>query len=243
MEHSLSRRIYVRASAVLLAGGALAAEPAAPAAAAPTINEPAAVVLADELLAAMGGRTAWAGVKHMHVEAVHDDLAIRDPFTNLIWNDFTAFRVRFEARNASFEVRRGIDGGAGWRWRNGQQTPLTPEQIAGERRWWESNIYRTLHRLAINDPELLVRTAGPRRLEVFLADGRRLNWFLLNQRGEPLLFGTWDSEAGTVFGPLSGNGTIRYPRWGGRPDADFRYEIVRIETAPEVPTGVAFDRP
>jgi len=78
---------------------------------------------------------------------------------------------------------------------------------------------------------------------LFRRDGQRLNWFLLNRRGEPMLFGTWDSEAGSAFGPLSSNGTINYRRWGSRPDGSFRYEIVRIETADAVPPGVNFAAP
>jgi len=202
-----------------------------------------AAALAEELLAAMGGREAWAGVRYMHVEAVHDDASIRDPFSNFIWNDFTAPRMRFEARNAAIDRRHGVTGDTGWRWRDGQVSALTPEQVAGQRAWWEANVYRTLHRLAVNDPELTVRTPAPRRLEVFRADGRRLNWFLLNQRGEPMLFATGDSEAASVFGPLSSNGTIKYPRWGARPDGDFRYEIVRIVTAGAVPDEVDFMAP
>ena len=191
----------------------------------------------------MGGREAWAKVNYVHVEAVHDDLSIGDSFTNKIWNDFTSFRVRFEAKNAATDRRRGITGDTGWRWREGETSALTPAQIADERKWWEANPYRTLHRLAVNDPELTARQAAPRRLEIFLSDDRRLNWFVLNQRGEPMLFGTWDSEAGSIFGPLSSNGSIKYPRWGGRPDADFRYEIVRLVTADSVPAGVDFDEP
>jgi hypothetical protein len=249
MDSPVSRRLFVRNSAVLLAGGALALSPTARSAStpaartAPAASEPAGAALADELLAAMGGREAWAGVTFMHVEATHDDLSIRDPFTNRIWNDFSTFRVRFEARNAAFDSRRAVADGMGWRWRDGQSFPLTAEQVAHEQRWWEANVYRTLHRLATNDPDLAVRSAGPRRLEIFRHDGQRLNWFLLNQRGEPMLFGTWNSEAASVFGPLSGNGTIRYPRWGARPDGDFRYEIVRIETAGAVPSAVNFAAP
>lgn len=204
--------------------------------------DPAATLM-EEFLAAMGGREAWAKVNFIHVEAVHDDSEIRDPFINKIWNDFTTFRLRFEVKNAALDRRRGVIGDTGWRWRDGITSALTTEQIADERKWWEANIYRTLHRLAGNDPELTVRSVGPRRLEVFRRDGVRLNWFVLNQRGEPMLFGTWDSEAGTVFGPLTSNGTIKYPRWGGRPDADFRYEIVRLVTAEAVPADVSFSSP
>jgi hypothetical protein len=198
---------------------------------------------AERLLAAMGGREAWARVTFAHVVAVHDDLALATPYTNQIWNDFTQPRVRFEAKNETIDSRNGIVGDTGWRWRNGAPAAITPERIADDRRWWEANVYRTLHRLAARDPELVARAVGDHRLEIFRADGVRLNWFLLHPSGAPMLFGTWDSESGTAFGPLASNGTIKYPKWGARPDGSWRYEIVRLETAASVPANVNFTAP
>ena len=198
---------------------------------------------AEKLLEAMGGRAAWAKVKFAHVEAIHDDFSIKEPFTNKIWNDFTAPRVRLEAKNGEIDRRRAIDGAVGWRFRDGEQTALTLEQHEDERAWWEANIYRTLHRLAVADPELSARAVGDHRIEIIRRDGKRLNWFHLNQRGEPMLFGTWESEAGTAFGPLASNGQIKYPKWGARPDGSWRYEIVRLVTSGKTPSEVSFSRP
>jgi hypothetical protein len=198
---------------------------------------------AEALLAAMGGREAWSKVRFVHVEATHDDVSIREPYTNQIWNDFSAPRVRIEAKNAQMDRRRGIADGKGWRLRDGVRSELNAEDYESERTWWEANVYRTLHRLATRDPELQPRAVGEHRLEIFRRDGKRLNWFVLNQRGEPMLFGTWDSEAGTAFGPLAPSGAIKYPKWGARPDGSWRYEIVRLTTAEAVPAGISFTEP
>jgi hypothetical protein len=198
---------------------------------------------AERLLTALGGREAWAGVQFVHVEAVHDQLNLRDPFTNRIWNDFTQPRVRFEARGESLDRRRVIADGVGRAARDGVPRELTAQEVADELRWWEANIYRTLHRLAIGDPALTPQAVGDHRLEILLPDGRRLNWFLLNQRGEPHLFGTWDSENGGAMGPPASNGTIKYPRWGAMPDGSWRYEIRRFVTAGSVPPEIDFKSP
>ena len=198
---------------------------------------------AEKLLEAMGGREAWAKVKFVHVEAVHDDVDIAQSFTNKIWNDFTAPRLRFEAKNAELDSRRVIDGEKGVRVGAAGRSALTAEQIADDRKWWEANIYRTLHRLAVNDPDLTPRAVGKQRLEIVRKDGKRLNWFHLNQRGEPMLFGTWESEAGTTFGPLSASGQIKYPKWGARPDGSWRYEIVRLVASEKAPADVSFTEP
>ncbi len=217
---------------VLVSTGALAAE-----------SEDAGRARAEKLLEAMGGRAAWAEVKFVHVEAIHDDVSLPDPFTNKIWNDFTAPRLRLEAKNAQIDRRRVIENGKGLRWREGEQSALTPEQVEEERAWWEANIYRTLHRLANNDPDLSARAVGEHRLEIFRKDGKRLNWFFLNQSGAPMLFGTWESEAGTAFGPLAPSGKIKYPKWGARPDGSWRYEVIRLVTAAKPPSDISFSQP
>jgi len=198
---------------------------------------------AERFLAALGGREAWARVNFVHVEAVHDQLNLRDPFTNRIWNDFTQPRVRIEARNDTIDRRRVISGGVGASLRDGVRRDLTAEEVASETKWWEANIYRTLHRLALRDPELRAEAVGDYRLEIFLPDGRRLNWFLLNQHGEPHQFGTWDSEQGGAMGPPASNGTVKYPAWGAVPDGSWRYVIKRFVTAEAVPADVDFKQP
>ena len=205
--------------------------------------ENAGATRAEALLAAMGGRAAWSSVKFVHVEAVHDDVTIREPYTNKIWNDFSAPRLRLEAKNTQIDRRRAIAGGKGWRVRDGERSELTPAQYEDELSCWEANVYRTLHRLAVKDSGLEARAVGEHRLEIYRRDGKRLNWFVLNQRGEPMLFGTWESEAGTAFGPLASNGAIKYPKWGARPDGSWRYEIGRLTTAEAVPADVSFVEP
>jgi hypothetical protein len=245
----LFRSPGLAAAALTLALGiALPASPAAPAAPVPTSSatptaaapETAAVRL-DRLFTAIGGRDAWARVKFVHVAATHHDFSLPDPFANRIWNDFTAPRVRFAATIAGEERLRVIADGGGFRVRDGHTHPLTAEQLAAEHTWWETNLYRTFHRLAVADPALSVRAVGEHRLEIFRADGSRLNWLLLNRRGEPIRFAPGASEQAGIFGPLvDGPGGIRYPRWGTSHDGAFRYEITRFETAAHVPPTVSF---
>lgn len=198
----------------------------------------------DALLNAMGGRDVWAQTRFVHVRALHRDAATGEIYENDIWNDFAAPRVRIEARIGGDRVMRGIDDDHGWRVRRGEEAPLTAEQVARDRDWWESNVYRTLHRLAAGDQTLTARGVGPNRLEVFREDGRRLNWFVLNGAGEPMLFGTWDNEQGTSFGPLTSSPSgVRHWKWGSSADGTFQFEIVSLDARESVPPGVAFRKP
>jgi hypothetical protein len=189
----------------------------------------------------MGGRDAWAAVRSYTIRATHYE-GNRAPFANAIWNDLAAPRVRIEAQGPDLDVRRALDGERAWRLRDGQPAPLTAEQVHDEQRWWEANIYRTLHRLASRDPELTTRAVGENRLEIFRADGVRLNWFELNVRGEPLRFGTWDGETGTLFGPLSQHGPVKCPKWGTNATGTWRYEVVELLVSSE-PSRARFDAP
>ncbi len=207
---------------------------------APVLSAESGLERAERLLTALGGRQAWAGVTFVHVEATHDQLNIRDPFTNRIWNDLTRPRVRIEARNDALERGRMVADGSGIATRDGVPRELTAAEVADELRWWEANIYRTLHRLATADPALIPTAVGDSRLEIYLCDGRRLNWFVLNQRGEPHLFGTWDNDQGGTMGPPASNGTVKYPAWGAMPDGSWRYVIRQFVTAPSVPDETVF---
>ncbi len=194
--------------------------------------------LAEKLLAAMGGRDAWSRVTYVHVEAIHDDLDLPEPFVNRIWNDFSEPRVRFWAGNDRFTNGRRIAAGAGVREAGPQAgTPLNAEQYESDRGWWEGNVYRTLHRMAKRDAGLAYRASSASRLEVLKPDGTVLNWFVLNQKGEPMLFGSGRDARGTAFGPLASSGSVRYPKWGARADGSWRYEIRRFEAAETVPPG------
>jgi len=185
----------------------------------------------DGLLAAMGGRAVWASLTGVRVTATHYTSAVRLPFRNDIWNDFVTPRHRIEASNE--EISRALvwqKSGGGWlRRENEKPRPLTAQEEAEEARWWESNPYRTLHRLAARDPELSVRLIEPDRLEVFRKDGARLCWFRLNRMNEPVAFGTWGSEEGTIFGPLTeANFGLRRPKWTARPDGRWRAELLEF---------------
>ena len=226
----MSRWIFRSVLAALLVGGLKAPAMSQERASA------SAEALVEALLAAMGGREAWSRVAFVHVEAVHDDLDIAEPFVNRIWNDLSEPRVRFSAENRHFKRARWIANGAGAREADaGRSVPLTEAQYESDRGWWDANVYRTLQRIAKRDSGLRFRAVGVSRLEVTRPDGTVLNWFVLNQKGEPMLFGSGSDAGGTAFGPLSASGRVRYPKWGARADGSWRYEIVRFEALGAVP--------
>lgn len=211
----------------------LASMPAARAAAAPEAR-----AAADALVAAMGGAARWRSLASIMVAATHHELPRAVPHANRIWNDFNQPRVRFEARSALIDRVSVLNGNAGWQQRDGVLTLFEPKQVADETAWWDSNIYRTLHRLARGDPALSPRLADDGRLEIVRADGSRLNWFALNKAAEPIRFGTANLEGGTVMGPLGEADGIRFARWGTNSLGSWRYEITQVIANPPLPDAL-----
>jgi hypothetical protein len=174
----------------------------------------------------MGGRAVWATATAIKVDATHHSTALRLPHRNQIWNDFRTPRLRILATSEEMDRELVLEGNEGTRRDRDNTRPLTADEITEHRRWWESNVYRTLHRLAKRDPDLTVRMIGTNRLGVFRKDGARLNWLELNQQNEPILFGSWDSETGTVFGPLTTSPSgLRHSKWVTSGDGSWRVEI------------------
>ena len=189
----------------------------------------------DALLQAMGGRAAWAAAQAVRVDATHYSTVFRLPHRNEIWNDFRTPRLRIVASREEIDRALVVDGNRGSRRNRPDVRALTPEEVAEQLRWWESNVYRTLHRLARRDPDLSVRMIGPNRLAVFRKDGVRLNWIDLNQQSEPILFGSWESETGTIFGPLMTSPSgLKHPRWVASGDGTWRVELREVQVIDSV---------
>lgn len=185
----------------------------------------------EGLLKSLGGRDNWAQVKGVHLTVTHHTTTVRLPFKNVIWNDFETPRLRIEASNSEY-YRLLIwqkEGDSLVKRDNENPLPLTEDESLTQSRWWESNPYRTIHRLAKRDSELSVKLIEADRIGIYRRDGVRLCWFRLNQLDEPIAFGTWDAEDGTVFGPLmDANFGIKHPKWTARPDGRWRAESVKF---------------
>lgn len=237
--------MMIVALAFLMAGNAEAASPAAdPAsspvsanASTPVAEVESAATLRDRLLAAIGGREAWARASGYHVQATHYLADQSAPFANRIWLDFKAPRVRIESDMAGGARQRAMDLSADppLAWRLGADGPqaLTPSEIDEDRAWWNGNIYRTLHRLATRDPEVTLERLADGRLQV-IDGGEPLLWVRINRAGEPIAFamGGADAANATIFGPLRTYGGLRFPSFSVRDQGRWRAVIDRFEVDP-----------
>ncbi len=186
----------------------------------------------ERLLDATGGRSAWARARGYRVEAVHHLADQPAPAPNAIILDFARPRVRIESRPAAGWRARVLDGDRGWRLDTQGARRLTPAEVADDRQFWESNVYRTLARLARADPDLAVRSAPDGQLLVLRAGQPLLSW-RLNRAGEPIAF-TPAGSGETVFGPLVQSGPLRFPSFSVRDGGRWRAIIDRFVVDPDL---------
>lgn len=194
---------------------------AAPAAA--TVSE--ADLLAEHLLWAVGGRSAWTSVTSTIVYSdqyrQHDGAAVGAVSTT----DYEQSRLRIDTTRRSLPQVRIIDSEGDRSWRVDQQGRLekvAEDPLARDLRRYTGHVYQTLQRIAIRDPKLRLAIGRNGSLEVY-ESSTRIAWYLLDARGEPYAMGASDDNVGVICGPweLEKRG-IRYPLWVSRPDGSWR---------------------
>jgi hypothetical protein len=189
-----------------------------------------AEALAERMLAALGGRAAWAALKN----TVNDSQQNRDGEPSqlrvVITMDFERPRFRIETRGDGLDIVRVIDGDRSWRvTRDGSVAPVPADTLAEDRRWYQGHIYRTLHRIAKRDPVLRLAVGKEGRLEVHEGEAR-IAWYALDRRGQPYRYGAHADDTGAIFGPWDAdvNG-IRHPVWVSRDDGKWRAMLKRLD--------------
>jgi hypothetical protein len=228
---------------ILLTGGAAGAAMLAATARASSADPGQA--LADRLVAAMGGRTAWAPLLGLTIRARHYETAVPEPYDNALHIALAEGRMRFEGRNATMNRVRAVVGDRGWRISEVSPLgPLSAEVVKSDHDWWETHAYRNVWRLARRDPGLVPRRHADGRLELYRPDGSRLMWYRLNLAGEPVAFGRFDSDAtATILGPLQDvAGGVRLPTFSSSSDGTFRAVDQRAAVYTTAPP-VDFDKP
>lgn len=194
---------------------------------------------ADRLVAAMGGAEAWSRALGLVIRARHWEAQLEAPYENLIQMALDEPRMRFEGHNATMKRRRAVVGETGWRVSEVRELgPMTAEQVADDLKWWEAHAYRSVGRLARKDPTLIPRLHADGRLELYRPDGVRLVWYRQNAAGEPVAFGAWDNEQGSIFGPLiDRGGGVKLPSWAASADGAFRAILVEAAALPAAPAA------
>ena len=179
--------------------------------------------LAERMLNALCGRTAWASTTN----TVNDSQQNWDGEPALlrvvITMDFEQPRFRVDTRADRLHVVRVVDGDRHWRvTRDGSVSPVPEEVPAADRRWYQAHVYRTLHRIARRDPAIRPLVGKEGRLEVH-EGAARIAWYALDRSAQPYRYGAHDDDIGSIFGPWEAQSSgIRHPVWVSRDNGRWR---------------------
>jgi hypothetical protein len=193
--------------------------------------KPGADALAEKLLAAIGGRGAWAGLRN----TVNDSQQFRagNPVEvrAVIAMDFERPRFRIDTTGPGLKLTRVIDGERDWRiTADGKLSAYTAAAREDDLRWYAGHVYRTIHRVAKRDSALKLGIGGDGRLEVS-ESGKRIAWFKLTATGEPYAFGAHADDVGSISGPWKfERDGIRHPVWVSNADGTWRAGINGLQT-------------
>ena len=198
---------------------------------------------AERMLAAIGGRDAWARVKNTVNDSRQDWDGDPSELRVVITMDFERPRMRIETRGKGLHLVRVLDGDKHWRLsREGTIEPVSAETVAADRKFYAGHVYRTLHRIAARDPALRLAVGQEGRLEAH-EGGARIAWYALDRSGAVYLYGAHDDEVGGIFGPWEHEVQgIRHPVWVTRDGGKWRAMLKRLEVNVAL-TDATFARP
>ena len=186
--------------------------------------------LAQQMLERLGGKSKWAALKNTINGSMQYRSTAPTAVYAVITMDFTKPRIRFDTTATDINLIRVINGSSSWRisW-SGQVEDLPAESLEQDLAWYQAHLYRTIHRIAIEDPKLTLKVSNTNQLDVFSGESR-LIWFRLTQDAEPYAFGVRDDENGSLSGPwiVERNG-IRHPAWVSSHDGTWRAAIRSLE--------------
>lgn len=201
------------------------------AASAAQANEPSqrAPALLAKMLDRLGGKSNWAALTNTVNGSIQNRAIEPTEVYSVITMDFTAPRFSIETTSKDIYLKRVINGDKSWRisW-SGVVEDLPNESYEADMLWHDAHIYRTIHRLASDDPKLSVQTRAD-RLEV-IENKQRLIWFKLDAKGEPYAFGFRGDDRGSLSGPWNViKQGIRHPSWVTHADGTWRAAVKALE--------------
>ena len=118
-----------------------------------TADPPSADEQASRMLAATGGRAAWAAASNTVNDSQQNRAGEPAVVRAVITMDFERPRFRIETTGPELHLIRVIDGERNWRkTREGRIEPVPEQVIADDLKWYAGHVYRTIHCIARGEP-------------------------------------------------------------------------------------------
>jgi hypothetical protein len=193
-------------------------------------NSSTAEGLIEKMLDRLGGRQNWANLRNT-INGSKQNRALEPTVVySVITMDFEQPRFRIDTTGENINLVRVINGDRSWRisW-SGLVEDLPDVRMKDDILWYQAHIYRTIHRIANRDPKLTFKVLNEDQLEVYAGEDRLL-WLRLDAKGEPLAFGFYQDEEGSLCGPWDiVKSGVRHPSWVSSGNGEWRAAIKALE--------------
>lgn len=191
-------------------------------------GSPDAVVAAERMFRAIGGKKRWSEIRSVYVKARHTEPQLEQPYVSEIWRALDAVELRIEQRSEAFHRLARVDSEGGqvaYLDEGDRVRTLTLEQHA---QWifdHNHNVYVLLHRLGKTPAQFKVVLEDTDRL-TFYEGEERLAGFRLDAQDRPHLFYQPASNGELITSRFSKWGThngLVHSAGGGPVDGGFEY--------------------
>ncbi len=192
------------------------------------LGEKEAVVRAENMFQAIGGKQAWCRLKSLYIKASHSEPQMPLPYTSEIWRAIDTFELVIEQQNDSFHVKAVINAKAGkvhYYDKRDTMRLFTEKQLADWAYGHKHNIYVLLHDLACDPGSYRVVNDEEGRLS-FYKDSIFEVSFGLDSLNRPYLFyqpHPDGSVSGSVFNRWGTDKGLVHSAGGHPLDSNFIY--------------------
>ena len=172
------------------------------------LGEEEAILRAEEMFIAIGGKEAWCRLKSLYIKAEHTEPQMSIPYQSEIWREIDEFELVIEQQNDSFHVKAVIDRDGGTiRYLDKRDTIriLDEDQLRNWEYNHDHNVYVLLHKLGCNPQDYTVELDEEGRL-AFYRDTVFVTSFGLDESSRPHLFYSPSPD-----GKINGS---RFTHWG-----------------------------
>jgi len=124
------------------------------------------LMLAENMLEALGGKKLWAEMKSIHVRTLHRSSASR-PYVSEIWANIDENKIITVNVYQDQQKMKVVNGNDGWEIKDGELLIMSTNELYPMLRWYKYNFYINVKRLAVGGEQYELKLNGESRFDIY----------------------------------------------------------------------------
>ncbi len=134
-------------------------------------GDPEAVVMAGEMLEALGGKKAWSKIQSVYIRTITTSSSSAQPYVFEEWINLDEPKFMNRTTEGQEAVIQIVDHNDGWMVNKNKVTMIPPARITGYLGWHHQHLLVNLRKLANENEKIILKLKEPGRFDLYL-DGR-----------------------------------------------------------------------